>query len=122
MVTLFSARRGMFRAFLLHSVNDAQFHERDARLIAHVLERLTPLLLARRAEIGHPRPEVATAFGLELVSGVLRGRFLLAPEGQSPWPEPEGGLMAELVRAYAGYLRLAEPASGAEGPAERSAR
>jgi AcrR family transcriptional regulator len=119
-VALISSRRGMFRAFLLHSVNDPQFHERDARLIAHVVGRLTPLLLARRAGIGHPRPEVATAFGLEVVSGVLRERFLLSPEGRSPWPEPEDGLVTELVRVYAGYLRLAEPAPCSEASGRRA--
>lgn len=115
MEAIHRTRSGMFRAFLLVGCHDPQFMERDARLSAYFLERLTALLMERRAEIGHPRPAVAIAFGVELIAGVLRDRYVLSGIQPDRWPSPHGGLVPELARAYAGYLGL-RPTGAGSGP------
>jgi AcrR family transcriptional regulator len=108
-------RSGMFRAFLLVGHGDPRFQERERRLSEHVLARLTALLLQRRAEIGHPEPAFAIAFGMELVTGVLRERYVLGTHRLAMLPRAPAGIAPELVRAYCSYLGLA-PRSAAGGP------
>jgi AcrR family transcriptional regulator len=109
-------RSGMFRAFLLVGHGDPRFQERERRLSERVLERLTALLLQRREEIGHPDPPFAIAFGMELVTGVLRDRYVLGAHRQAVLPRAVAGLTPELVRAYCSYLGLA-PRQAAGSPA-----
>lgn len=119
------SRSGMFRAFLLVGCQDPQFNARDARLADHFLRSLRALLMARREEIHHPDPHSAIAFGMELVTGVLRDRYVLAGEHLTVLPEPAGGLVPELVRVFAGYLGLGEadtaPAATETGEASGAA-
>ncbi|HKI98289.1 MAG TPA: TetR/AcrR family transcriptional regulator [bacterium] len=97
-------RSGMFRAFVLVGHSDPRFQERDRRLSEHVLARLTALLLSRREEISHPDPTFAIAFGMEMVGGVLRDRYVLGWHRLRAAPKGAGGIVAELVRAYCSYL------------------
>lgn len=60
-------RRAMTRVFIQRSGADPAFHERYARSWGEVRERLLPLWLARRSEIGHPEPDRAADFALQLI-------------------------------------------------------
>ena len=111
LVELHRTRSGLFRAFLLHGCTDPQFQARETRVMEAVHGRLVALLLQRRAEIGHPHPEFAVVFGMELVGGVLRERYVLGP-GRPAVREPPQGMEAELIRAFASYLGVAPPAAG----------
>lgn len=101
------SRSGMLRAFLLVAQNDARFQERDRILSEHVTSRLTELLLRHRNEYRHPDPAFAVAFGMELVMGVLRSRYVLGTHKQGTQRTPANGIVPELVRAYCGYLGVA---------------
>lgn len=107
----------MRRAFLLVGRSDPRFQERDRRLAEHLLSRLTALLLARKDEIGHPDPAFAIAFGMELVMGVLRNRYVLGLYRERLVPPAPGGLVPELVRAYCSYLGLVPPVVATEAAA-----
>jgi AcrR family transcriptional regulator len=106
MAEIYRTRRGMFRAFMMVGCTDSRFKERDRRLVQHFLSRLTGLLLARRVEIEHPDPEFAIAFGMELVAGVLRDRYIFDSEAGGVWPAATEALVPELIRAYGCYLGL----------------
>jgi AcrR family transcriptional regulator len=112
------SRSGMFRAFLMVGCTDARFQERERRMVDHFLARLTALLMERRGEIGHPDPAFAIAFGLELVSGVLRDRYVMCHGLANLLPEPPGGLETELIHVYGAYLGLRR-ASADEAPLPR---
>jgi AcrR family transcriptional regulator len=73
-----------------------EFHE-------HVLATVTPILLARREEVTHPRPEEAVRLGFRFASGAIRE--MLEMEGATD------ALVEELARAWTAYLCF-----GAEGP------
>jgi AcrR family transcriptional regulator len=108
-------RSGMLRAFMAVGQGDPQFLERDLRTMRHFLARLTALLMERRAEIGHPEPEVAIAFCIELCTAVLRDRFVLGTAQLGFWPTGQAGLVPELIRACARYLGLAPVGRAAAG-------
>ncbi len=111
MVETFQSRNGLFRAFLLHGCTDPRFQERGQRLGEHFLGRLTALLLARADELGHPDPEFAIGFGMEMMHGVLRDRYVLGLTPAEDRPVPPERLIAELVHAYGAYLGLQRPSA-----------
>jgi AcrR family transcriptional regulator len=83
----------------------------------HILSTVTPLLLARRAEITHPDPEAAVSLGYRMVVGAVR-EFLeiedvraISRVGGKDSLIPEN-LGTELARAWAGYL---DPGAGSSG-------
>jgi len=114
---IYRARSGTFRAFLLVGHTDAEFQARDRRLGEHFLARLTALLLERQAEISHPRPAFAIAFGMELVLGVLRDRYVLGHERAGALSTSAAGFVPELIRAYCSYLGLLPVQQQAPGAA-----
>lgn len=120
MAEIYRTRRGLFRAFLMHGCTDPQFRERDRRVGERVLGGLTALLLERRGEFDHPHPAFAVAFGLELIAGVLRERYVLGGEERAVRDPSDPGLAEELTRAYARYLGL-RPAEAVAAPAGHQA-
>jgi AcrR family transcriptional regulator len=57
-------RRGLDRAVYIRSLVDDGFREHSSRVTLHLMRGMADLLLARRHEIKHPRPEVAVDVGL----------------------------------------------------------
>ncbi len=109
-------RRGLRRAVQQRAQVDAAFRERSLRLRRHLTERVARLLKARRAEIEHPDPEVAAAFVLRQILGVLSQAALAGERELS-----EDRLAEELTRACVAYLgacdRRAAPAASSGGRA-----
>lgn len=101
LVRVFSEREGLLRAFLKHSLGDPSMRERTLGLFRHLSERLSLLLHSHRQEITHPDPELAAAFGLELVIGMLDHTVQLR---QRALPISDERLVTELTRAFANYL------------------
>jgi len=99
--------RGLLRALALYarSSPDPRFLARAERLNEHVQGRLTALLLARRGEIGHPRPEAAIATGLFMVDAAVRDAVLFREVAQVRLSDEQ--LAREMTEAYLAYLRVA---------------
>lgn len=68
-------RQGLIRAYLEEAWIDVRFRETWAESGAFVVDRVTQLVLARRAEIDHPHPERAVRLGLEMVFATLVHRI-----------------------------------------------
>lgn len=83
----------------------------------HILTTVTPLMLARKGEITHPKPEFAIRFGYRAVVGAMR-EFLELEEARTQLRDPSvpdyahEELGAELARLWVGYL------SPGRGPTE----
>jgi len=101
LVQIFRDREGLLRAFLKHSLGDASMRERTLVLFHYLSERLSLLLRSHRDEISHPDPELAAAFGLELVIGMLDHTVQLR---QRALPISDDRLVSELTRAFVNYL------------------
>lgn len=99
--------RGLLRALALYARTspDPRFLARAERLNEHVQGRLTDLLLARRGEIGHPRPEQAISAGLFMVDAAIRESVLFRDVAQVRLSDAQ--LTREMADAYLAYLRVA---------------
>jgi hypothetical protein len=86
----------------------------------HFIERLAALVLARRAELAHPRPELAVPLGFTMFVGALRETTVFS----EAWPHASAlsdeELGAELGRTLLGYL--ASSRSEAAAPASAISR
>jgi AcrR family transcriptional regulator len=105
LVSVYREREGLIRAFVMRNHADPAFRARRDRLSHRVHDGLTRLLLARSAEIRHPEPARAAAFGLDLVVSAIESAVLF-DELRSTVELPDDRLAAELTRAYLSYLRV----------------
>lgn len=95
------------------AVDDERFAERIRASRSMVYEGLRRLLLARREELGHADPELATRFLLRMTFGVLARRFDGVDVAEQVHALSHDELVRELTRAAIAYLGL-EPAESTE--------
>ena len=101
LVQIYRERTGLLRAFLLRGTSDATVRERTDRLFQHLADRLAVLLRGRRAEIAHPDPKLAAAFGLHVVLGTLNQTVQIQPSGLHL---SDARITTELTRVFVTYL------------------
>jgi AcrR family transcriptional regulator len=106
LVSIYRDQNGLIRAFVVRNHTHPEFQARQERLSHHVNRGLSALLLARSAEIRHPEPPRAAAFGLTLVFSTLESTMLFG-EMRSSLSLSDDALAAELTRAYLAYLGVA---------------
>ncbi len=85
---------------------DEGFREHLAELRSELNEGLLALLMARRDEIGHPEPETAAKFVLDVLGSLISTRLdeLLLPTFLADRPDAE--FVDEALTAAAAYLGL----------------
>ncbi len=103
-VHMYHLKRGLIRAFIVRGSGDQNFAERGAKLSRAICEMLTELLMPRRDEIRHPKPEVAISFGLRLVFDTLDQVTLHEGIQRTPVELSEQQVAEELTRALLSYL------------------
>lgn len=108
LVQVYRERAGLIRAFVQRNHSDANFQARQERLSHYVNERLSALLLARAAEIAHPDPARAAAFGLTFTASTIEGVVLFGELRSNVLALDDDELATELARAYLAYLGIAE--------------
>jgi AcrR family transcriptional regulator len=101
LVQIYREREGFFRAFLLRGSSDPTVRERTDRLFQDLSERLATLLRGRRAEIAHPDPQLAAAFGLHVVLATLNHSVQSQPSGLRL---SDNRIISELTRVFTAYL------------------
>ena len=104
LVEIHRERAGILREIVVRAPADARIDKRKERLIAHICDRLQPLLLQRRDEIHHPEPEVAARFAFRVVLGVLKETVLFAGPEAHGVPRSDELLSEELGRVFLAYL------------------
>jgi len=92
------------RAVYRLALSDAAMAERSLRLRRYVLGGLSGLLLARRAEIKHPSPETAVAFGLVQLGALITEYYLTGMRDPSLFPAKDDLIAEQLVRSLCSYL------------------
>lgn len=115
LVSIYRERQGLMRAFVVRHHADPAFRARQERLSHYVNDRLSRLLLARRAEIRHPNPARAAAFGLTMTVGAIESAILFGEFRSSALALSDDELAAELTRAFLAYLGVA-PGDAASVP------
>ncbi len=104
LVEVYRERAGLIRAFVQRNHSDANFQTRQERLSHYVNEKLSALLLARAAEIVHPDPARAAAFGLTFTVSTIESIVLFGEMRSNVLALSDDELAAELARAYLAYL------------------
>ncbi len=105
------ANAGLLRAiiqFTLSHPSDA-FKRKVADLENRAFGRIVDFMLLKRAEINHPTPEEAIAFGMLLVGLALREFVVLdiVPDVRDPrLPANDEDLARELTRSFLSYLGI----------------
>jgi AcrR family transcriptional regulator len=95
----------LVRALLLYARShpSSEFRERAAAHNARTLTALQGIFDRHRAEITHPRPEVAVPFAISSAASLLQARIVFndtAPEPELPFAE----LVEEATRLVVSYL------------------
>jgi AcrR family transcriptional regulator len=103
-VELYKSRRGLLRSLFLRARTDPVIMQSARDVNGHYVERLRALLLARAAELHHPRPEQAVELGFMILIGALRETVLFGEVWPNPQAVVDDGLPKELARAYLAYL------------------
>lgn len=101
LIRIYRERAGAFRAFMLASLTDDAVRRRTLDLRAHLHQRLAELLAARRAELAHPDPELASAFAIDFILGTLSQAVQFQQETLG-LADPR--LDSELPRLFLAYL------------------
>jgi AcrR family transcriptional regulator len=104
LVSIYRARAGLMRAFVIRNHTDPGFGERQDRLSNYVNDRVTELLLARSQEIPSADPESVIRFGLMFVFSTLDSALLFGDLRSSQLNLSDDDFGAELTRAFLAYL------------------
>ncbi len=115
LVSVTRRRRNLIQAFLFRASQDPEFHQDAVRFRVRVSERITQLLLTRRQELSHPRPEIAIDLGVQLAFGLMLQLVLTGDVRAGGNPLPDSELRRELERNFLRYI-------GAEADGRRSLR
>ena len=108
LVEIYREREGLLRAFLARAHSDAVMRDRTHALLDHLARRLSALLRSRRDEFGHPDPERAAVFGLQLVLSTLNCNVLIPPQPVSLHDRDFAGELSHALASYLG-VRPAKP-------------
>ena len=102
-------RPGFQRAGLEAALRDPELRDQLAAVKIELEHGLTELILARREEIGHPDPLLATAFVLDQLGSMLKARLegVLMPRQLESRSDPD--FMREALRSVCGYLHIEPP-------------
>lgn len=102
-------RPGFKRAGLEASRNDPALRERFAELRSELNRGLSDLLLARRDEIGHPDPLLATGFVLDQLGSMLKTRLdeVLMPTQLAT--RADEVFVREALHSACAYLQVVPP-------------
>jgi AcrR family transcriptional regulator len=108
------ANAGFLRAIIQFTLShpSAAFKKKAADLESRAFGRVVDFMLLKRAEISHPKPEEAVAFGMLLVGLALREIVVLdiLPDARDVrLPANDEDLARELTRSLLNYLGVEQP-------------
>jgi AcrR family transcriptional regulator len=104
MVRVHRERIGVLREAMGRAPGDPELAAQLERVIIHICDKLSVLLLARAEEISHREPALAAKFGFRILLGVLKEAVLFGTPGTHGIPPSDERLTEELTRAFLGYL------------------
>ena len=109
MVRGYRLKRAILRALVLYARthHDPEFRRAAQKVDTAGTRAIALMLLSRRSEIHHPRPEEAINFGLLAVAAILHATILDDDKTHHLIALPQN-LEEELIRIFFGYLGIRE--------------
>jgi hypothetical protein len=117
----FAGRRRLVAAFLAHAAQNPREWQSAFRFRRRAVERMTALILSRRAELGHPDPERAVELAVQTVLAVLDEQALYGGIRAAGAVLDDDVIADQLAELLLAYLRIT-PASPPPGGTRRSSR
>jgi AcrR family transcriptional regulator len=100
-----TGHRELSRAFMMSSVFDLEMRARGERVNKERREVFSSILLAHRAEIGHPEPLLAIDVAYNMYAAVVRGGLVFGERHELYYDMSDRTVVQELKRALTLYLR-----------------
>jgi len=122
LVGVTAARRNLIAAFCTRAALDAEIREDVLRFRRHVSERITALLLTRREELAHPRPELAIDLAVQFAFGLMFQRVISGGLRAGGRALSDDDQVREIVRNFMGYVGGAAPAGAPDDADPAAAR
>jgi AcrR family transcriptional regulator len=125
LVSITRERRHMIAAFLVRAIEDPAIREGGLRFRRNVEERISALLLPRRAEMSHPDPALAIDLGIQTAFALMQQHVLIEETQVGGRTLSDDELRRELATMFLRYIGLAPgrpPRTGASRPARRARR
>ncbi len=94
----------LFRAFVLQAVSDPRIRAQGERASSKRRDSVVEVLLAHRAEIRHPDPDLAARWFYTMCMAVLRERITFGEKAELSGAFLDGTMVAELTRTATSYL------------------
>ncbi|MCC6640013.1 MAG: TetR/AcrR family transcriptional regulator [Deltaproteobacteria bacterium] len=103
-VTVVRARHHLITAFLYRGIQDPDFRRDALRFRRRVSERVSALLLGRRAEFAHPQPELAIDLGVQAALALMLQDAVYGETRAAGRALGRPALVRELTRSFLAYL------------------
>jgi AcrR family transcriptional regulator len=97
------------RAIYQRALADEQMRERSSRLTRHVVLGISELLLERREEIHHPKPQMAVSFALVQAMALLVQHYTVAIREIEPVLMSDEQVALEVTSSCLAYLGVGDP-------------
>jgi AcrR family transcriptional regulator len=100
-------RRHMIAAFLVRAIEDPLIREGGLRFRRRVEERISALLLPRRAEMSHPDPALAIELGIQTAFALMQQHVLIEETQIAGRALSDEELRRELATMFLRYVGIA---------------
>lgn len=104
MVEMFDGHEGLLRALIRRSSADLQFRQRFHQINAYIGQTLRQIVLARRDELGHPRPDQAADLAAHMLLASMNYLTMVGTLGETP----REVIPEELSKLICNYLEVAK--------------
>jgi hypothetical protein len=102
-------RRHMIAAFLVRAIEDPVIRAGGLHFRRTVEERISALLLTRRAEMKHPDPPLAIELGIQTAFALMQQHVLIEETQAGGRALSDVELMRELSTMFLRYVGIEEP-------------
>jgi hypothetical protein len=116
LVTSTRDRRHMIAAFLVRAIEDPVIRAGGLRFRRTVEERISALLLTRRAEMSHPDPALAIDLGIQTAFALMQQHVLIEETEVAGRVLTDDELRRELATMFVRYVGIEPGASGSPTP------
>lgn len=103
-VSVMRERHGLDRAVFERALYNDVFKERSNRLTRHVTERMMQLVLQRREQITHPKPEVAVQVALRQAFGFITDTCTVGVNDYGTTELDDETFVSEIALSLTSYL------------------
>jgi AcrR family transcriptional regulator len=105
-VGIYFEKQNLIAAFTARAFHSPVTAKQGLSFRSRLVRRVTALVLTRAGEIGHPEPEVAISFGLQMLLGLMSQMVMIGEVRAGGRALTQAEITEELSQAFLAYLRV----------------